>query len=263
MSRRYGIDVSRFQDPKAPAGVPWATLAKQSTFLIARLSYGGWADPNAAAHIQNARAEAMQVGGYHFLVTDQDVQRQLDVFCAQAVRCGIGAGDILPALDIEDDGPRKITPAIEPLVRRACDILTAEFGGVITYITARDWARMGSPAWLLQLPQWTANYTNAPKPMTPGNVVPAIWQNKVGPYGPGTPFVAKDAYLPNAIDHDVADAPLPLATLKPRAPGELPPVVVPAPPDHAEVWQARLNTLTSSALASLDLRADHDAPDFS
>lgn len=246
MSRRFGIDVSHFQNPTAPAGVAWQEIAKQSTFVIVRFSYGAWPDPNAVQHVAHGRSEAMQVGGYHFLVIDQPVPHQLDVFCDQAIKCGVGAGDIVPALDIEDDGPRLITRAAEPIVRQACDRLIAEFGACATYITQRDWIRLGSPAWLLALAQWTANYTNAPKPLTPGNVVPAIWQNRVGLYAPGAPFVAKDAYLPNAIDQDVADGLLPLATRAPRAPGQLP-AVGPAPPPHTEVWQRRLDALTQSA----------------
>lgn len=257
MTRIFGVDVSKFQSPNAPAGVSWDTIREKSSFVIVRMSYGTYADPQAVAHIRAARAKGFQVGGYHFFVASQPVTAQLDTFCAQAVRCGIGKGDIVPALDIEDDGKNLVVPAWEPLVRHACDYLVAEFGSAMPYVTQRDWNRLGAPAWLLDFPLWTANYTNAAKPATPGNRPCAIWQNRVGPYNPGAPFVASEAYLSNAIDQNVADSPLPLATTNPTMPSSpaAPPI---DPPSQPDVWKQRVDALNLAAGLEAGLDLSHD-----
>jgi hypothetical protein len=252
VARLFGIDVSHFQSPAAPAGVPWKQLRLKSSFVIVRASYGAWADPNAVAHIRAARAEGFTVGLYHFFVSTQAIAAQLDVFCAQAVKCGVGNGDIVPALDLEDDGKNVLSKAMEPLARQACDTLSSEFGSAMPYITQAGWHALGAPAWLLELPLWVAHYTNAPKPATPGNVPAAIWQNRVGLYAPGAPFNVKEAYLPNALDQDVCDVALPLATMSPSHPSVLPPAG-PPPPPHPELWQQRLDALTVAAAEGLDL----------
>jgi GH25 family lysozyme M1 (1,4-beta-N-acetylmuramidase) len=250
--RRYGIDVSHFQNPAAPAGVSWEELGKRSTFAIVRATYGSSPDKRAADHVHAARIEAFQVGLYHFFVASQSVEQQLDVFCSQAVRCGIGKGDILPALDVEDDGPRVVSPTMEPLLKRAADIMVSEFGGCLIYITQRDWHRLGKPAWVLDHPLWVAHYTNGPKPATPGNVAPAIWQYRVGPYAHGAPFVLKEASAPNALDHNIADRELPLCTSWPTAHDGTPHGADPDP-DQSDIWAKRL-----AAIALEGLKDDGD-----
>lgn len=260
MSRRFGIDVSHFQDPAAPAGVTWSHLSEKSSFVMVRATYGAWPDPAAVAHVRAARVEAFQIGLYHFFCVKQAIHDQLDHLCAQANACGIGRGDILPALDVEDDGPNKVDPSWEPLLKEAADVLISEFGGVIIYITQAAWIALGRPQWMLEAPVflWVAHYTNAPKPATPGNVVPAIWQNRVGLYNPGAPFVEKEALLPRAIDQDVADGPLPLATLTPAIRTDLPPIG-PEPPSQSDLWSYRLGALLD---AHLDLQGDRDEHPF-
>jgi hypothetical protein len=260
MTNRYGIDVSQWQDPAAPAGYPWPLLSERASFSIARASYGTRPDARAQAHTQAARLEAMQVGLYHFFCVKQPIVAQLDVFCAVAVKCGIGAGDILPALDVEDDGPNKVGPDWEPLVRQAVDLLSSEFGGAMLYLTQAAWIQMGRPAWMLEHPLWVAHYTNAPKPLSPGDLRPAIWQNRVGPFNPGAPFVAREATRPNAIDHNVAVDALPLATMWPTMPRALPPIGPEQEWSPADLANARLfANLTTGLYERLDLNADKDA----
>lgn len=260
---RLGVDLSHFQDPKAPAGISWDVIGEKSTFAIVRGSYGCWPDPNAVPHTSAARIEAMQVGLYHFLCVGQPIQQQMDVFCAQAVACRIqgGQSDIMPALDIEDDGKNVVSPAWVPLIKQAADVLIAEFGGLIFYLTQRDFARLGKPAWILEHPQWPAYYHPGVDPVnvtswpTPGGVKPAIRQYRVGPYKPGAAFVLGEQNSPLAIDHDIADAPLPVCTLTPTMPGALPPVGE-APPSHPELWSMRL---AAGLQAGLDISHDSDS----
>lgn len=249
-NRLFGIDVSHYQDPAAPAGFTYKAMRAKSSFAIVRMTYGKSPDDRSLPHITNARKEAYQVGGYHFLVLSQPIEAQLDVFLAQMIRCGVGKGDIAPALDCEDDGKSVLTRAAEPLIHRACDILCSEFGTCLPYINQAGWIALGEPKWMLDLPLWIANYTNGPKPFLPA----AIWQNRVGPYAPGAPFVRKEAYVPNAIDQDVCDGDLPLATLDPSHPRTVDPIPA-SHPDQGELWQRRLDALTTSAYQGLDL--DH------
>ncbi len=62
------------------------------------------------------------------------------------------------------------------------------------------------------------------------------------------------------LDQNVCDGPLPLAKMSPSP--VVAPIAPPAPSTHEATWKQRLDALTTDALASLDLRADHDAPDF-
>ncbi len=259
MTRLFGIDVSTFQDPAAPAGFTYKAMRALSSFAIIRANYGTSPDHRAPLHIANARKEGFQVGLYAFFVATQPVEAQMDVFLAQALKCGVGKGDIVPALDCEDNGKDVLQPAYEPLIHRACDILSSEFGSAMPYITQVGWYKLGKPQWMLALPLWVAHYTNSPKPATPGGVPATIWQNRVGPYAPGAPFVTKEVYVPNAIDQDVCDVELPLATTSPS----LPRIVIPvpaAPPAQQDLWQARLDAMTADMLQSLD--TDHSDESF-
>lgn len=256
MTRRYGIDVSHFQPPAAPGGFTYDQISQKAQFVIARATYGAWADPLFLTHIGLARIDALQVGAYHFLCVKQSISDQLDVFRAQCCRALIGPGDILPALDIEDDGPNKISPAWAPLVKQAVDELVGEFGGVLIYCTQAGWAQMGKPAWMLEHDLWVAHYlTSDPAkshPATPGGKAPAIWQYRVGPFSPGSAHVLGQDRLPNALDHDLADAPLPVCKTAPSIPGVLP-APGPPPPSSAEIWNQRLlDQLTNKLGAGLD-----------
>jgi hypothetical protein len=255
VTRQFGIDISHYQDPAAPAGFTYKAMRAKSSFAIVRASYGQSPDDRASLHIANARKEQFQVGLYHFFVLSQPVDKQMDVFLAQALKCGIGKGDIVPALDCEDDGKNVLTRAAEPLIHQACDILCSEFGSAMPYFNQAGWIALGEPKWMLDLPNWVANYTNGPRPFLPATV----WQNRVGPYAPGAPFVLKEAYAPNAIDQDVCDGDLPLATSSPSLPRFVIPVPS-APPAQQDLWQRRLDALTTDMLQQLD--TDHSDESF-
>ncbi|HYQ47130.1 MAG TPA: glycoside hydrolase family 25 protein [Polyangiaceae bacterium] len=266
MSRIYGVDVSKFQNTTAPAGVSWATIAQASKFAIVRATYGTSKDASAPAHIKNARSARLQVGLYHFFRSTQPVGEQLDAFCAQAITCGVGMGDIAPAIDVEDDLTAKLDPSWEPSISAFVDGLLTEFGEAMVYITQRDFGRLGKPAWILDRPLWVAHYVNAEKPATPGNKPYAIWQRTVGPYNPGGPG---GAIKPMLLDQNVADGPLPLAKtnptdtiapIAPEAPATQPALVVMRLEEQARN-DARWDDLTANLYAGLDLtHRDDDEP---
>ncbi len=246
MARLLGVDVSHFQDPAAPAGVPWSTIAQKCSFAIVRATYGISPDARAPLHIMNARKAGLQVGLYAFFRSTLPVSQQLDAFCAQALACGVGKGDIAPALDIEDDVTAKLDPSWEPGARAFVDGLVSEFGEALVYITQRDFGRLGKPAWVLERPLWTAHYTSAPAPATPGNKPCAIWQRLVGPYNPDGPG---GAIKPMLLDQNRADAALPLATTSPSTVAA--PDAPPAPDNHDDIRILRL--VAAAGMAGLDL----------
>jgi hypothetical protein len=256
MTRLLGIDVSHFQSTSAPAGVPWSTIAQKCSFAIVRATYGSSKDSSAPLHVKPARAAGLQVGLYAFFRSTLSVAEQLDAFCAQAIACGVGKGDIAPALDVEDDLTAKLDPSWEPNVHAFVDGLVSEFGEAMVYITQRDFGRLGSPAWILERPLWTAHYTQAAKPATPGNKPCAIWQRTVGPYNPDGPG---GAIKPMLLDQNVADGPLPLATTSASI------VAAPvAPPDpHTEqpaLWQQRLDATTDEAADEVSSFSPQESP---
>jgi lysozyme len=183
--KNYGIDVSHHQHP---ASLAWGTFAQSSSFCIVRGSYGLMKDRVTAEHVKRARAVGLKVGLYHFFRPSQDAADQLAVFREQLRLADIGAGDIVPALDVEADPLPKpgthVSPAWQDGVKHMLDELVAEYGDALVYITQREFGMLGKPAWLLDRPLWVAHYTGAAKPATPGGKVPTIWQHRVAPYDP-------------------------------------------------------------------------------
>jgi lysozyme len=184
MLKPYGVDVSHHQ---APASLPWATFAESSSFAIVRGSYGTMKDRVTAEHVKRARGVGLKVGLYHFFRPSQSVNDQLAVFRAQLELAKIGAGDIIPVIDVESDPLPKVTPvspAWQGSVLEFVDAMVSELGDCMVYITQREFGMLGAPAWLLTRPLWVAHYTGAAKPATPGNKPWTIWQHRVGPYDP-------------------------------------------------------------------------------
>jgi GH25 family lysozyme M1 (1,4-beta-N-acetylmuramidase) len=214
----YGCDVSTFQ---APGLVDWT----KKDFGIVRATYGGKPDAKALAHVERIRDAGKIVGLYHFLLPQQAIAGQVDSFCRVADAARLGPGDMLPCIDIEDYPDQwskvgglhathwqPVAPAwVDPLAQLV-EAFDAHFGGCILYVTQRDWARLGKPAWVLQRPLWVANYpgkgaTSPLKaPATPGGCPWRIWQWLVGPLNKQL----QDHTDPRAVDQNVASSPLPL-----------------------------------------------------
>lgn len=188
---KFGVDVSAHQNP---ASLPWDKFAASTDFVIARASYGTMRDTALVEHVKRTRGIGKKVGSYHFFRPSQPVQAQLDVLLAQLDLIKLGPGDIVPALDIELDpftadaahypAPTAVSKAWQEPVRQILSALKDKFGNALVYITQREFNMLGSPEWLLSFPLWTAHYTSAAKPATPGNRPFTIWQNFVGPFNP-------------------------------------------------------------------------------
>lgn len=256
---QYGIDVSRYQSTAAPAGVPWSLLkASGVTFVMVRATYGTYKDPSAPAHIAAARAVGMQVGLYAFSRQSQPVTDQLAAFHAQALLCGIRAGDICPAHDLEDEpGVPKLGPAWNASGEAFTAGLVASYGEALVYLTQRDFGRLGKPAWVLERPLWVAHYTGAARPATPGDAPWRIWQHRVGPFAPNG---AGGAFQPQLLDQNRASVPLPVCTRVPGATGSTPPPADGPEPDHSagELWARRLDAMTAKALTELSPKSADD-----
>lgn len=178
----YGVDVSHHQPV---ASLNWDLFNDHSSFAIVRSSYGTMRDRLTLEHLKRARAAGLKVGLYHFFRPSQDAQTQLETFLAQLDLAKIGAGDIVPVLDVEADPLptlQHVSPAWQDGVRRILSALRDRYTNAMVYITQREFGQLGSPEWLLTFPLWVAHYTGAAKPATPGNRAWTIWQHRVGPY---------------------------------------------------------------------------------
>ena len=194
--------------------VPW----KDFDFGIARAAYGKSPDKKTQQHVAAIRAGGATLGLYHFFRADQDPHEQFSAFANVARTANLGAGDLLPCVDIEDFQGHVIGPGdvdvCEDFVRRC----RSEFGGVIIYITQRDWHRLGKPVWMLQHPLWVAHYPGKgstsilSKPATPNGAPWRIWQCMVGPLGKSL----QKHDDPYAVDQNLASDPLPLIEAKPE-----------------------------------------------
>jgi GH25 family lysozyme M1 (1,4-beta-N-acetylmuramidase) len=182
----FGIDLSHHQ---LAASQPWHSYEGKVNFVICRASYGGeLRDRQVLEHVKRARQIGAKVGLYQFFRPSQSVASHWDQLRAVADLVGLGAGDIVPALDIErdplpspgSDVGKDWSPKCEELVSR----IVETFGDALVYITEREWTLLGSPGWVLQRPLWVAHYTNAAKPASPRGMEPTIWQYRVGPFDP-------------------------------------------------------------------------------
>jgi len=185
----FGIDLSHHQ---ISAFQPWDRYHGKVDFVICRAAYGGLLrDREVVNHMQHARAIGCKVGLYQFYRPSQSVDQHWDEFRAVADLVKLGAGDLVPALDIERDPLPQPgadvnpdwSPKCEELVRR----MVETFGDAFVYITQREWGMLGKPQWVLERPLWVAHYTGAAAPATPNNAPATIWQYRVGPFNPQGP----------------------------------------------------------------------------
>lgn len=194
---RYAIDLSHHQDP---AALPWKSLAGNVHAVIARANYGAeLKDRRCAEHVRRAREIGALVGLYLFYRPSQPVQKQFDVFRSVAELVDLGSGDIVPALDIEEDPYPKmqhVSASWAGPVLELAGKLDDWCGQLcMPYITQKDWRLLGAPGWILapSRPLWVAHYTPRETPATPGGRACTMWQHRVGdfdPNGPGGYFKA-------------------------------------------------------------------------
>jgi GH25 family lysozyme M1 (1,4-beta-N-acetylmuramidase) len=206
----YGLDLSHFQDP---AALPWAEFQGRVDFVIARASFGVVLDNRAKAHISRARGIGAKVGLYTFFRPSQSWTDQLQALRSVADGANVGTGDIVPALDIEDDpiSPEAVSPAWSDRCQAFVEKLVSEYGEALVYITQRGWSMLGKPEWVLHRPLWCAHYRDA-LPATPGNMPATIHQHRVGPFVPNGPG---GSFKPAELDQNRLLLPLPLIGYRP------------------------------------------------
>jgi len=179
----YGVDVSAYQDP---ATLPWKAFESGLKFAICRAAYGAeLRDARVQEHARRFRDLAVNLGLYLFFRNIHNVRKQFDLLCSVADAVRLGEGDIYPAIDIEADTfpkRRLVTPDWSGPAEELTNMIVERWGNCLVYITRAEWRAMGSPTWVLERPLWVANYTNAPAPYVPGDLVPTIWQHRVAPF---------------------------------------------------------------------------------
>ena len=195
---RKGCDVSSYQNPKL---VNWDNF----DFGIVRATFGTRPDKSTKSHVERIRDAHVACGLYHFFTVTEEPKDQVDAFVNVLLNCEIGFGDILSAIDVESYTGHELSPKDCGPLHELIALLN---GAVMIYLNASDFARLGSPAWLLDYPLWVPNYprdgATSPlaAPKTPGGRPWTIWQNLVGPLDQ----VLQAPKHPRAVDQNVARA---------------------------------------------------------
>ena len=146
-------------------------------FVIARACYGTAIDKAFGEHVRRGRAAGMQVGAYVFYRQHQSWEAQLALLAQQLDAAGLGAGDIVPAVDLETnssgyDGP--LDPASHNAGGRALvEAVAARWGEAIVYLSPGHWLELVRPAWVSEHAVWTAHWGVA-APAWPSDW--ALWQ---------------------------------------------------------------------------------------
>ncbi len=209
----YGLDLSRHQ---APETVPWDSFRGHVDFVMVRAAYGVTLDSRAYEHVQRARAIGAAVGLYSFYRHEQNEQDQFVALARASESCGIGTGDIVPALDIEDDeiGHVGVNPSWSEPCKAFVDRAIDSFGNCLVYISQRGWTMLGRPEWVLHCPLWCPEY-RVDKLATPAGMPATIWQHRVDIFEPNGPSTAPEPEPLGAIDQNRLLLPLPLVGYRP------------------------------------------------
>jgi lysozyme len=168
-----GVDVSAWQNPES---MQWDLLFdKGFSFAYVRGVRGGKeVDHTAATHVRRAKAAGFDVGLYGFFSPFIPPLMQTILMRDAHRVCGVGDGDLAPALDIESYSAQ--TSSVD-WVEKAVEILEVYekiWGSAIRYHNVNDWYRMGQPEALERWPLWLADYT------PPEDLPCLIWQYKSG-----------------------------------------------------------------------------------
>lgn len=238
----FGIDVSHHQNP---AALRWESYRGKVDFVFARACYGAeMKDETEGEHVRHARAIGAKIGIYTFFRSTQPVLAHFEALRAMAALVSLGADDIVPALDIEADPlphpGRAVCPEWSEPCEELAQLIAAEYGNVLIYITQREWHQLGSPEWVLHRPLWVAHYANVSKPASPAGMMPTIWQHRVGDFDPSGPSGYYDGHP--QLDQNRLLLPLPLVSSR----------VTDADREHVA-------GLVAASLAELADQALHDA----
>lgn len=195
------LDISHHQNADV---VPWRALADLGGALYIRACYGRTRDRLVQQHWARAKEHGIPCGLYAFFRASQPAVDQIDAFTEVASLVDYGPGDLIPGLDIEADGKLLVEPWWSGPAREFADVLVDLYTNAKIYITQREFAMLGKPAWVLERPLWVAHHTSKPAPATPGNAAWSIWQYRVGPWDPSVDNRRLDYQHPRALDHNIA-----------------------------------------------------------
>ena len=160
-----GIDVSLYQGP-----IDWPAVADDGVlFGFARVSHGGFVDPEFETNWEGMRKNGLLRGAYHFFEPDGDVVSQATTFIDHVGT--LGPGDLPSVLDIESHGGLTAEEVVSG-ARTWIDIVEAGTGRkAIIYTGSYFWNDSVGTTEFNGHPLWIAHYqTNCPN-------LPTAWDN--------------------------------------------------------------------------------------
>ena len=147
-NRLDGIDLSHWQ-----AGTYDFAAAKAAgvKFVYHKATEGTtFTDPSYASRRQEVAAAGLIWGGYHFAHTEDDPTAQAEFFLSVATP---QAGDLWPALDLEQNVGQLDTADLTAFVKTFVDVVHKATGGHIVLYTDFDLTdHFASPLWAYHVP---------------------------------------------------------------------------------------------------------------
>lgn len=167
-----GIDVSMNQGI-----IDWDKVkAAGYDFAWIKSSEGGtWRDIHFFSSVIGARKAGLKVGAYHYVRPQEgrNGAEEAAFFHERLKRAGLGEGDLIPILDVEERGSRDVaTYAREALTH--LETLTGHKVGLYTFpFFLAAW-----PRWFRRVPLWIADFGGLSQPRLPKPFTRSIaWQH--------------------------------------------------------------------------------------
>jgi len=164
--------------------IEWHKVADDgNAFAFVRGAYGNVPDKSAAPNAAAARSVGMKVGVYHFFRARMDPESQLQALMQAMKLAKVGAGDLPPVIDIEDnphyDGPWNNDDNAAYLAGVAdwVNQIREHVGKPpVIYTRASFWAQLNNPTAYSDCPLWVASYRNGAPQLPKGWPQYAFWQ---------------------------------------------------------------------------------------
>jgi GH25 family lysozyme M1 (1,4-beta-N-acetylmuramidase) len=170
-----GIDVSNHQGT-----VDWRAVKEAGyTFAWVKSSEGTtFVDSTFHRNVRAAKAAGLKVGAYHFLRPrrDRSGAAEADVFAKLLKAAGLGAGDLVPVMDIESaDG---LSPSEVAAYTRAFRKQLVAHGHKKVALYTFPFFMRSWPTWAKTSPLWIADFRGLAKPTLPAPWTSyAAWQH--------------------------------------------------------------------------------------
>jgi lysozyme len=174
-----GIDVF-----EGAGTIAWDKVADDGKkFVFIRGAYGDRPDKMVQQNFAAAKAKGLFCGIYHFLRASRDYTQQLKTMSRVLDQIRLGAGDLPPAIDVEDnpkfDGPWSAAnnSSYIDALRTWLSTMQSRFNcAPIVYASAGFWETLGNPAGFNDKPLWVANYGSAHPKLPEGWTDYKFWQ---------------------------------------------------------------------------------------